>query len=194
MLRADVILDTGISASSFGRIRIVPPCHIGAKSALLRRSFIPVGQKRALSARPLASPFQITTASLGCNFVKEMVTISPRRVARQFEAKRRIAIGGIHFRRKMAKRSKARRASRSPKKEGILKNKNITQRSGCVFERRSDKVNERRRLLGKRKTPPRTIRCPRRRGTPDAIRTHDLQSRSYNFTVLQRLVKCRKAA
>ena len=28
------------------------------------------------------------------------------------------------------------------------------------------------------KTPSRTIRSPRRRGTPDAIRTHDLQSRS----------------
>ena len=44
------------------------PFHVGAKSALLRRLFIPMAKKTS-SARFLAPPFQITTAVLGCDLV-----------------------------------------------------------------------------------------------------------------------------
>ena len=42
--------------------------HVGAKSALLRRLFMPMTKKTS-SARSLAPPFQIEPASLGFKFV-----------------------------------------------------------------------------------------------------------------------------
>ena len=42
--------------------------NVGAKSALLRRLFMPMTKKTS-SARSLAPPLQITTAALGCDLV-----------------------------------------------------------------------------------------------------------------------------
>ena len=52
------------------------------------------------------------------------------------------------------------------------------QRSGFNLERRSDEVNERWRLFGTKKRRRERYEVRDDAGTPDAIRTHDLQSRS----------------
>ena len=53
---------------SQGNIDFNRPFHVGAKSALLRRLFMPVAKKTS-SARSLAPPFQLRPAALGSQLV-----------------------------------------------------------------------------------------------------------------------------
>ena len=57
--------DSGSECWGFESLRAY---HVGAKSALLRRLFMPMAKKTS-SARFLAPPFEITTAVLGCDLV-----------------------------------------------------------------------------------------------------------------------------
>ena len=61
----DLVLGASLEAAGIYTAVIF---HVGAKSALLRRLFIPMAKKTS-SARFLAPPFQITTAVLGCDLV-----------------------------------------------------------------------------------------------------------------------------
>ena len=58
----------GVFFLSQGNIDFNRPFHVGAKSALLRRLFMPVAKKTS-SARSLAPPFQLRPAALGSQLV-----------------------------------------------------------------------------------------------------------------------------